>query len=133
MFKKKYQIPSELIQNDYEHVHHADTVRLLETSRIDLFKAMGKTLEDYFANGILIVVYDLQITYKRELFEGEIEVICSNGIVQGKSIFIDQEIKNQKGKTAVQAKIELKMVSTDTKRSIEPSQSFLELLKGATT
>lgn len=128
MFSTELEITAALTGNAYEHVHHADVVRLLEQGRLALLTSMNRTLEAMFAEGLLLVVASIDVHFRRELVRGEVTATISDPQIDGKRLWLSQEIVNEKGKVCVRAKVELAFMSLQTRRAIAVPDDFIEAL-----
>ena len=129
MFSTKVIISKAEIESSYGHVHHAQTLRFLELARLRFLDFLGYPNQGFIDQGLLTVVSCIQISFLRELFEGEIEVTCSSGRFDGKKLFLEQQILNSRKKLAVRALIELQFLSRLRGRSTEAPPEFREALQ----
>lgn len=125
-FSIKLTVDPELVSNAYQHVHHADALRLLERARMSFLNAIGYSQEAMYQRGIFLVIASISVQYKRELKAGTLEVFCENPRIDGRSVLVDQRIINEKGKLAVVATIESMMLDTAIGRAIIPPPDFAQ-------
>jgi YbgC/YbaW family acyl-CoA thioester hydrolase len=118
------EVTAAEIEPVYQHVHHAQSLRFLEEARCRYLEAIGCPLNEFVANGLFIVIAQVAVVYKREIFGGPILVTVESPRIEGKSLLVEQRIVNAKGKECVQASIELRFLSSATKRSIVPPADF---------
>jgi len=124
-----YFLKESDLEAPHHHLHHAESLRILEWGRLQLLKAHGIDYQDYLSRGIFLVIVSIQVSYKRELFSGQITVRCSSPVAQGKSLSLKQEILNHKGKLAIEAEIALAFLSRESGRAIEPPAEFLNAFR----
>ena len=127
-FEFVLSVPSSDIESVYRHVHHAQTLRYLELGRLELLKSIGVPNESLTSRGLFLVITSLNVQYKREVFAGEIRVTVENARVSEKALLLDQKLYNDRGKLAVEATVELKCLSSATKRAVEPPVELLKAL-----
>jgi YbgC/YbaW family acyl-CoA thioester hydrolase len=100
-----YSIPNELIQSQYQHLHHAEALKFLERGRLDLLEKIGFPNPSLMNRGVFLVITDISVRYKRELFAGSITVECQRTFLEGRDLVIEQRILNEKGKVAIEATV----------------------------
>ncbi len=130
IFHHPLEIDIGLVDRVYKHVHHADILKLLETARLEMLKAIGKPSEYYLNQGLFLVIAKIEVEYLREVKGGRLAVICEDIEIKGKSILIGQKLLNERGKIAVRAKVESVFLSGSLQRAIVPPGDFLEALAG---
>lgn len=128
-FTLLYTITDSDLTKPYRHVHHSRAVQLLELARMEHLRSIGMSFESLFAGGVLLVISALQVEYKRELLSGEISITVQNPSLDGKRLFLEQQILNDSGKLAVFARIEQQFLSLERKRAVEPPEQFLRAIK----
>jgi len=120
------------IEPVYNHVHHAQTLRFLEEARLSYLEAIGYPNEAFVSRGLFIVIAQLAVVYRREIFAGPILVTVEDPRIEGKALLLEQRIVNAKGKECVRASIDLRFMSGVTKRSIVPPEDFAARYVGGT-
>ena len=129
-----YQLNCTVGENDlqpiYDHVHHADTLRLLERARLAFMAEIGAPSDGLIHDGIFPVITRIDISYKREIFSGPLVVTCERFIVNGKAFQMHQRIINQRGKTAVEAMVESMFMSKTVKRAVAVPEKIASMLRG---
>lgn len=123
-FSVKYQICAKDVSSEYQHVHHADILKILEHARLRLLEELGCPNESLIARGFLSVITRVLIHYKRELVPGAVTVTCENGRITGKRLLLEQRVVNQRNKDAVSAELELQFMSARTRRSVPVPDEF---------
>lgn len=146
VFSQIVEVGPELCGNAFRHVHHADIIRIFENTRSAWMSTGGFSLESLLGEGLLLVLAGLNVTYQRELFEGEIEVTIESPRVEERRIIIDQTIfkratsraaaasgadKLGPWKEAVRAEVSQALVSVATRRAIEPPPEVLDFFLAA--
>ena len=123
-FEFPFTIPSSDLAAEYQHIHHAQTVRYLEMARLDLLCKLNFSMQDLIRSGLLLVVKNLTVDYKRELFAEPIVITCEAARMERRSVFINQRILKQNGKEAVVATVESMFLNIASRRAILPPESF---------
>jgi acyl-CoA thioesterase FadM len=77
------------------------------------------------------VITAVAAQYKREVKRGRVTVTCENLKVDGKTLIIGQKILNERGKVAVEARIESVFMDMNTRRGIMPPEGFVEAFLAA--
>ncbi|MDC0357911.1 thioesterase family protein [Oligoflexia bacterium] len=126
MFQIEYEVEEADIEPRYKHVHHAHSLCLLELCRLRLLDSVGYPNSSLLEQGINLVIVRIEAQYKREVKTGKVTIVCDEAHLEEKSFFVMQKILNQKGKVAVEARIEFKCMSSASKRAMEPPQAFIE-------
>lgn len=129
-YELKFQIPKSDIIQPYDHVHHAKLLEYLETARVEYLSSVGLSYESMLNDGIFLVIFEIKISYKREVKGTEITLCCDRQIVDGKRILLSQSILNERGKLAVEAEIELRCLKQGEKRACPPPDEFVERFAG---
>jgi YbgC/YbaW family acyl-CoA thioester hydrolase len=124
MHQFEYKIEESQIESGYGHLHHADALKLLEKARLDLLVAIGFPNQHLIEQGLLLVITNIEVIYKRELFAGPIEVNCSDFKIDARKILMKQQILNHKGKVAVEGLVGSCFMSAAARRSLEVSDGF---------
>lgn len=126
MFEVDREIRAKDVNNIYEHLHHADYLRLFEDGRTRYLESLGFTLEELFNQQLMIVVTQMNVRYLRELKAGEIKLRCSDFCLNDKEVCLEQEIINSNGKLASSAEVKLKFVSSRLRRAVRPPEDFIK-------
>lgn len=127
MFTCNVPIAEDMINNPYRHVHHADTVKILEHGRLKLLEHLGiPNTEFMFEQGFPIVVVDLNVRYRRELKPGVVTVSVDTCAIESRLIKMSQRIILDGGEDAVVAKVVCVCISPQTTKSISPPREFIE-------
>ncbi|RIL10327.1 MAG: hypothetical protein DCC75_04565, partial [Proteobacteria bacterium] len=87
-----YEIQDSEIEAHYKHVHHATTVRLLELGRLKLLEHLGKPLDYWIGLGFYLVITDLAVSFRREIFDGVIKIGCYRPRVEDRLVSVSQVI-----------------------------------------
>ena len=131
-FTLKLILDEKLSANAYQHVHHADSIRLLEQGRLAYLENLGFSQEKFYTNGHFLVIASIQVRYKREIKCSEVQVTCENGRVLGRSIWLSQSILNALGKVLVTAEIEFMILDKKLGRAISVPQDFATAISAST-
>lgn len=124
VFTHAHVVTAEDVEPVYNHVNHAQALRLMELARLAYLEAIGIPNEALIARGLFIVIAEISVVYKRELFAGPIVVTCESPRIEGKSMLLHQRIVNERGKVCVEASYDLRFLSGETKRSVLPPSDF---------
>ena len=124
MFELSFSVPTEDITPVYRHVHHAQCLRYLETARLRFLESIGFPSEAFIAQGLFLVIVNLSITYKRELFQEPLIITCENFRSRGRELLMDQRIFKERRKVAVEAVVSSMFMDGTTKRAVSIPQNF---------
>lgn len=123
-FEITLEIDDSWIEPVYEHVHHGRSLSLLERGRIELLKSIGTPNDELLAKGLALVIVRINVAYKREIVKGAVTVSCTAGALDGRSIILTQQIRNSRGKVAIDATVESMFMSSETRRGLEIPVEF---------
>lgn len=123
-FSLSVKIDTDLFQNRYNHLHHAQTLTLLEKGRIALLESINQPIDTLMESGLALVITRIDVIYKRELRSETVTVTCDSGIIEDRTICVTQRIINEKGKEAVRATVWSAFMSTETRRGLDVPESF---------
>lgn len=129
MFSIEIEVTDSLIETRYKHVHHADSLRFLETARVELLKQLGCPLDSYLQRDLFLVISRVAVEYKREVRAGIVKATCERLMVNDKIVQISQKLFNEKGKLAVEANVESQFLSRKTGRAVEVPEDFLQAVR----
>lgn len=129
LFELNLEIKEVDLQAPYMHIHHADSLKLLEKARLDYIASIGFSSKSFFEKNLFLVISDIEITYKREIKAGKIRVTCDDVVIDEKKITILQSIYNERGKHAISAKVTTKIMDGKTKRAVFPKEDFIKAIK----
>ena len=132
MFAIEIELDDEWVAPVYDHVHHGRCFYLLEQARVAYMDRIGFPNEILLSRGQAAVITAVAAQYKREVKRGRVSVTCEDLKVEGKTLIIGQKILNERGKVAVEARIESVFMDMNTRRGIMPPDGFIEaFLRGA--
>ena len=120
-----YSIPEDLIQSRYQHLHHAEALKFLEKGRLDLLDKIGFPNSSLMSRDIFLVITEISVRYKRELFAGDITVECQRTYLEGRDLVIEQRILNSKGKVAIEALVKSCCMSGTLRRAVTIPEDLL--------
>ncbi len=115
--------PSDL-EPGYNHVNHALSLTFMEKGRLAFLESIGFPNEQFYKNGLFLVVTDIQVRYLRELFAETVVITVDSAEVDGKDLVLAQRILNKKNKECVTAIITFRFVDGAKKRSISVPEEF---------
>jgi acyl-CoA thioesterase FadM len=123
------RIGHEHYESEFDHVHHARIVRLLEEGRYAYLLSKKEPFTKWIEQGLALVVTMLNVRYHREVRAGDIEVWCHDlsVIKRGKTLKICQRIINcnARRRLAVEAELECVFMCIKQRRSVELPKEFL--------
>ena len=126
MFSIEVELNDEWVAPIYDHVHHGRCFYLLEQARVAYMAHIGFPNDVLLAQGQAAVITAVAAQYKREVKRGRVTVTCEDLEVDGKTLIIGQKILNERGKVAVEARIESVFMDMDTRRGMLPPEGFVE-------
>ena len=124
-FEVDYEIKDSELEQRYKHVHHASSLCFLELCRLRLMEHIGFPNEKLLSDGLFIVITNIDVTYKRELFAEKVKLVACEPNSEGKLISLRQQIEKENGKLAVDARIRMACMDGESKRAIAPPEDFL--------
>lgn len=127
-FEFDYVLKPSEVENSYQHLHHADALKILELARLELLNKINFSLESFLKRDLFLVISKIQIAYKREVRPGDLKVISKNISVEGKELIIPQFLYNEKQKLAIEAEIRSVVMCGKTKRGLHPDPKFIQAL-----
>jgi YbgC/YbaW family acyl-CoA thioester hydrolase len=131
MHSFNYTISTDLIQSQYQHLHHAEALKFLERGRLDLLEKIGFPNSALMARDIFLVITEISVRYKRELFAGSITVECQRLYLKGRDLVIEQRILNSKGKVAIEALVHSCCMSGKLRRAMTVPDDLLAAFTAA--
>lgn len=130
MFSIEIDLDDEWVAPVYDHVHHGRCFYLLEQARVAYMDHVGFPNDLLLSRGQAAVITAVAAQYKREVKRGRVSVTCEDLRVEGKTLIIGQKIVNERGKVAVEARIESVFMDMNTRRGIMPPEGFIEAFLG---
>jgi YbgC/YbaW family acyl-CoA thioester hydrolase len=124
VFTHPLEVGAEHLEPLYNHVNHAQALRFMELARLAYLEAVGVPNEALIAQKLFIVIAEISVAYKREIFGGPIVITCESPHIDGKAVLLHQRIINERGKVCVEASFDLRLLSGETKRSVSPPTEF---------
>jgi acyl-CoA thioesterase FadM len=125
-FRIRVPVAKSLLHPDYNHVHHADLLRVLEAARLRLLDEIGQPNDRLLAEGMALVISRIEVAYRREVKGPEIDVTCEEGVISGREIVLVQRLLLANGKEAVRATVGSMFLSRRAGRGVHPPASFRE-------
>ena len=126
MFSIKIELDDEWVAPVYDHVHHGRCFYLLEQARVAYMDRIGFPNDVLLSRGQAAVITAVAAEYKREVKRGLVTVTCDDLALDGKTLIIGQKILNERGKVAVEARIESVFMDMNTRRGILPPEGFID-------
>lgn len=96
-------VTPEMLDKEYQHLHHARILELLEKARVKYLADAGASMESLISEGIFPVVTDIHVQYRREVRAGVMNVSCKLKNAEDRKLILEQELINERGKLAVTA------------------------------
>jgi YbgC/YbaW family acyl-CoA thioester hydrolase len=124
MFSISVDLTDEWITPPYDHVHHGRCFFLFEEARVQLLRHIGFPNDELLADGKALVITKVEAAYKREVKKGAVTVTCETPAIDGKTLVVHQKILNERGKIAVEARIESVFMDMNTRRGMAPPEEF---------
>jgi len=131
MFSITLDIDDSWVEPVYEHVHHGRCLSLLERARVALLEHIGFPNDTLIAQGKVLVITRVEAEYKREVKRGSVQATCDAVSLQGRTLVIQQRIINERGKVAVEARVESMFMDFTTRRGMNPPEDFLRAFLSA--
>ena len=126
MFSIEKIIEGDWVTPVYDHVHHGRCFYLFEESRVALLDHIGCPYDKLLAQGQAIVIARVEADYKREVKAGKVTVTCEEPAIEGRNLILKQKILNERGKVAVEARIEMVFMDLQARRGMYPPDAFKE-------
>lgn len=126
MYQKEIEVNPNHLQSPYNHVHHADLLKIIEKVRIDMFLSLGYRLEDLYHRDLFPVVRSISVEYLREVISGKYVGICQDLSFNKRSMAFKQLISSLNGKKMIVAEIELMFLSHKQKRAVAIPQDIID-------
>lgn len=122
-------VPSAEFENEYQHLHHASSLRLLEAARLGFLEALGYPSSWFVEQGVLLVVTNIRIYYHREIRGADVVATCESALLDGKKIVMEQVLYNERQKKAVAATVECVGMTAATRRACAVPPAFATRLE----
>jgi len=126
MFSISVDLGDGWIEPVYEHVHHGRSFFLFEQARAAFLEAIGFPNDQLLKEGKVLVITKVEAEYKREVKRGRVTVTCESPVLEGRVLVVDQKILNERGKVAVEARIQSVFMDHTTRRGMNPPPEFVE-------
>jgi YbgC/YbaW family acyl-CoA thioester hydrolase len=124
MFSIEIVINDEWVTPVYEHVHHGRCFYAFEQARVALLREIGFPNDELLAQGKVLVISGVTARYLREVKRGRVQATCENPVLNGRTLILTQRILNERGKVAVEARIESVFMDQNTRRGMHPPEDF---------
>lgn len=126
MYRLEFEVPAADVIPPYNHVHHAQVLRYLEMVRLRFMQELGFPIENYLKKGLFLVIAGINVRYLREILGGTITITLEEPRVEDKACLVLQRVYNHRGKLALEATVDSRFMSSETKRAILPPPDFIE-------
>lgn len=117
------------LEEVYQHVHHAESLKYLEAGRVSFLERVGSSMESLISKGLYPVVRAINVQYLREVKAGEVLVKTSISEVTDRSVVFDQELFNERGKLAIEASVVCMFLNKELGRAGEVPLTFRDYSK----
>ena len=130
-FEMQYEIHPEMLEAQYQHLHHADVLRVLEQARVQFLADLGLPQEELLEKDCFLVLAKSEIQFFREIKADSLRCRVKLLAFQGESGFsVEQEIFKFPTRLAVRASFELVAMSGVTRRRRPLPEELRTLLNG---
>jgi acyl-CoA thioesterase FadM len=128
-FEMTYVIPTEMLESQYQHLHHADVMRVLEKARVQFLAELGLPQEELLRQDCFLVLQGCEVRFLREIKSETLRCTVEVVSLEGTSGFrLKQEILKAPKRLAVQAFFELTAMSGVRRRRRELPEELQRLL-----
>lgn len=128
-FEMTYVIPTEMMESQYQHLHHADVMRVLEKARVQFLAELGLPQEELLRQDCFLVLQGCEVRFLREIKSETLRCTVEVVSLEGTSGFrLKQEILKAPKRLAVQAFFELTAMSGVRRRRRELPEELQMLL-----
>jgi len=129
MYSTEIVLNEKDLISEYNHVHHAKIVSLLEEGRLSLLSFIKLPLEVLVEQDLFLVITGLKVRFLREIKAGTILVTCEEIKIDSRKIQMSQRIVlAESSKVAVQAEIELMIIDGKSGKAIQIPEFLGEAL-----
>jgi len=128
MFSHEIEINDSMLSNAYGHVHHAESIKLIEQGRNAYLVSKGLPHESLHTENIYIVVTNIHAEYLREVKKGKHFSRVLALMVKGKNIIVTQDLIKESGKVCVKAEVTLVCMSGTLRRTVAIPEKLLSFL-----
>lgn len=130
-FVDQITVTTANFEQPYDHVHHADIIRLLEVSRNRFLEYHGESFRKWYDAGIAMVISSIEVQYLREIREGNYQVRVAVTGFTDRICEFSQEIVNSRNKIAVRACVKVAFMSIRERRGIKSPEKLTRLFHKA--
>ena len=110
-------------------VHHANYLLYLEQARIEWLDRKGINYSNLEKEGIMLPVYNIDISYKKPLTFGENFTVKVNTLgISGVKISFAYEILNSKNEISTTATVVLVFMSAETRRPMKCPNDLYKII-----
>jgi len=128
-FEMNYEIPAEMLESQYQHLHHADVMRLLEKVRVQFLAELGLPQEELLRQDCFLVLQGCEVRFLREIKSESLRCTVELISLEGNTGFrLKQEMLKAPKRLAVQAFFELTAMSGVRRRRRELPEELQRLL-----
>ena len=124
MFAASQVIDNQHIDPVYHHVHHAQILLILEQNRDLFLNSTGFTRAQLAVRELFIVLSEIQVRFLREITRQTYQVICKDMVIKDKKLLMRQEMRDPRGKIAVEADFTMMMIDGVSRRAVSPPDDF---------
>lgn len=110
-------------------VHHGNYPKYLELARIEWLNSLGISYKKMEEGGVLLPVYNLNISYKKSAqFDDQLVIVTTLRNIPTVRIIFDYSIYNQNKELLTEASTELIFVNKKTSRPMRCPRYILDML-----
>jgi thioesterase-3 len=115
----------------FGHVNNAVYLNYLEWARVELLTEVGLPIETCLARGVVPVVVEIRIRYRRELCFGERVTVTAEPVELRRSVgVLRQEVRKADGTVAAEAEVTFLFIDAKTRRSVPMPPEMTAWLNG---
>lgn len=128
-FEMKCEITADMLESEYQHLHHADVMRVLEKVRVQFLAELGLPQEELLRQDCFLVLQGCEVRFLREIKSESLRCTVELMSLEGSSGFrLKQEILKAPKRLAVQAFFELTAMSGVSRRRRDLPEELRSLL-----
>ncbi len=129
MFEVQLQINEGMLDTEYQHLHHADALKLLEKGRLEFLNSIGLPQSELLASDCFLVLSRCDVQFLRELKAEEVRCTVEvSEIMEGSGFILEQQLIKAPKRLAVAADIHLVAMSGKRRRRMELPKPLFDIL-----
>jgi acyl-CoA thioesterase FadM len=124
--------PSDL-SPEYQHLHHAQALYLLEKARLAFLESLGASNSLLQSQGYFLVIASMQLRYSREILAERLQITCEEPQILSRIIRVQQRILREDGTLCVGAQVDSLCMQGSTRRAVRPPELLCERFRSHST